>query len=89
MLKTLQTSVLVRALGEKGYKSIEEQYIGARLRSKTTTRPTDKQIRLASLVKKVGYKDAAKQVGTDVSQAYSAVGRVSKWTWLTGEKLGH
>lgn len=78
---SFNTEILIRALGDAGVKDIYEQYKAARKVRLYAKEPTAKEIRLASLVKKVGYSEAAKSTGVDVSFAYSALGRVAKYNF--------
>lgn len=77
----LQSYILVRALGEKGFKDIYEQYKNARKNAHGEP-PSEKAVRLAGLVKKHGYKKASQMVGVDVVTAYSAVSSVSRYNFL-------
>lgn len=78
---SFKTDILLRAISEEGVRDIYEQYKAARKRRLFLREPSAKEIRLASLVKELGYSEAAKKTGIDVSYAYSAVGRVSKYNF--------
>lgn len=81
-MTTLQVAILKRALGDKGFESLHEQYVAARHRGKVLTPPSASQMRLASLYKKVGRAEAAKQAGVDATKVDFAVSRVSRWNFL-------
>lgn len=38
-MKTLQANILKRALGDKGFKDLQEQYVNAKLTHRGTTPP--------------------------------------------------
>ena len=87
--KTLVAEIIIRAIGQKGFDSLYEQYKNARFNSgpnRDIQPPTSSQLRLASLVKKEGsYKVAAQKAGVDTKVVYQAVNRVSRWNYLKGD----
>ena len=82
-MKAIQVSILKRALGDKGFEDVYQQYCEARYSKRNSQPPTDKQIRLAELAKKVGPSKAARQVGAARSVVDYAISRVARYNYLT------
>lgn len=85
-MKTLNENVLRRALGDKGFEEIYQQYCDARQNGRSATPPTAAHIRLANLVRKHGAKKAGEMAGVPTSTADYALSRVARWEWLNGKK---
>lgn len=81
-MKIMQASILKRALGDKGFEELVEQYRGASLRNSKDGKPSENQIRLASLGKKLGAKEAAKKAGVSPFVVDYAMNRVARYEWL-------
>lgn len=75
---SLQTAILLRAIGDKGFESLYEQYKGAR-KSREATPPNEKQIRLANLAVKFGMNKAASMAGVSAYKVDYALSRVGAW----------
>lgn len=84
-ITALQTDILLRALGEKGFESLYEQYHAAHKHTRQSTPPHANQIRIASLAKKVGIKEAATQLHIEVTVVDYAVRRVARYKYLYEE----
>lgn len=85
----LQTEIVLRALGEKGFKELIEAYRAACLRVSRTQPPTESQIRLANLVRDFGFAEAMKKTGLheeDRTKVNNAVNRVARWNFLKKEE---
>lgn len=82
---SMQSKILLRALGEKGFESLLEQYRNAYQRMRRTTPPNSNQIRIASLVKKVGMRKASEQLDIPITKVDYAVSRVASYKYLFEE----
>lgn len=76
------STILLRALGEKGIKDLYEQYKAHYIVEVGGREPNEKHLRLASLAKKIGIKAAAIQAGIGENQIHYALNRVGRWNYL-------
>lgn len=76
------STILLRALGEKGVKDLYEQYKAHYIVEVGGREPNERHMRLAALAKKVGIEDACKQAGVQKSVVYYALNRVGRWNYL-------
>ena len=81
-MKALQISILKRALGDKGFADLVEQYRNASDRRNRNEPPSAKHIHLASLGKKFGPKEAGRQAGVSPLSVDYAMNRVARYEWL-------
>jgi hypothetical protein len=81
-MKIMQVSILKKALGDRGFESLVEQYRNVSMRRSRDEAPTASQIRLASLGKTLGAKEAARQAGVSPNKVDYAMNRVARYEWL-------
>lgn len=84
-ISTMQTEILIRALGVKEFESLFEQYRNSYKREKRNTPPNPNQIRIASLVKKVGIRKTSEQLQIPIPKVCYAVSRVASYKYLFEE----
>lgn len=76
-----QTAILERAIGAKGVQDLFEQYRNVRKNRIYAREPSQKDIRIANVAKKMGFSSAARELGITVPEVYSAFGRTAKWNF--------
>lgn len=80
-MQTLQANILRRALGDKGFDSIIEQYKEARLRGRTVRKPSqnDQRIYQRFLALKSLRQTAEAFPGVTEAKVAGAITRVAAW----------
>lgn len=78
--KSMQSSILKRALGDKGFDSVVEQYIEARKSQRELRKPSQNDLKIVGVLKQQrSIGRTAKSLGISTYKVFSAIGRVSAY----------